>query len=185
MKSNEEILDDPTLKVLTLSLLRKSLQRKDTSYWDTLYVLITLCKLREVETSIDIIIETDTFDQIRSLIESYNENLPLKAKNIVTDLVRSCISLFNYILYLCRIYGHSEIYKIDSVIEIAEELLHDQIYRNIQKVVEDETDLMFLESLRGTMEKEISSHAPILNAINEGTKIISSFYHTDLDDSSS
>ena len=156
----------------------------ECTYWDSLYIMISLCKMRELKACINLIIETDTFEHMRLLLESYNESLPIKAKFRLTDLVKSCISFFNYILFSCRVHDYSQIYTVNSVLEIAEELMNENIYRNIRDAIEDKNQLATLASLRESLLKEISSHAPLLENMPEGTKISVSFCHTDLDDCS-
>ena len=81
-------------------------------------------------------------------------------------------------------HDYSQIYTVNSVLEIAEELMNANIYRNIRDSIEDENQLATLASLRESLVKEISSHAPLLENMPEATKISVSFCHTDLDDCS-
>ncbi|XP_075260316.1 uncharacterized protein LOC142351934 isoform X2 [Convolutriloba macropyga] len=178
LKSHAEVFDDPSVKALTFSLFQDCLERKESNYWDSLYVLITLCKMNELSTSVDILNKTETFKQIRYLLECFNESMPIKAKSSLGDLVKSCISFFNYILYFCRLYSFLGIYTEKHVVEITEQLTSPNVYLNLSEVI-TEDEMKLLASMKDNLNKEVESHAPLLEQL-EGMKT-SNIHSTDLD----
>ncbi len=87
MRSQSEIYEDSNLNKSALGLFKQTLNSKNCSYWDSMYVMMALFKMKSFLQCVELVEQSATLSDMRKLIELYPRH-PLRDRVVMLDLLK-------------------------------------------------------------------------------------------------
>lgn len=171
----EPTLDDPVLISKSIELLKRSFNRSSKTYWDSLFISMSLFKMNQIPQAIAVIEDQRAFVEISQLANAFTLQPP-KGQTLLVDLLESAVTFFSFIIFASRVCQHIQLYTAEGFVEAATEItkpiFRDNLLSHEQCSINDNLFVL--------VEKEISSKSATLkfHADNDIPNALS----TDLDE---